>query len=307
MDEQLGGLCLLLKQGDFSQASQLANTLLIERLDDKKLIFAIDACSFWINFFNRIKGITGNIERADSILIEWKNYLGYLENPKFHIDETIEYCVRHGVFSTALNCYSQIVLFETQMQEAEIRRKAGLCYKKLGEYITARQLLSDANNLTPGNAWILAELADCMALSGEDRPAKVLFREAFFIDAQRVDLDLLDSQLIRCIISEVADKGYSGDILKEWIGVYGQLMGVFSVKRQLKNGEVEKIRQKIYALENEMKDPACKQDLIIPRLCNLYFWLIDHMALMNNENSRINEILMKIKILDPNIYKIYVR
>ena len=63
----------------------------------------------------------------------------------------------------------------------------------------------------------------------------------------------------------------------------------------------------MYAAENEMKDPGCNRKLITPRLCNLYFWLIDHYAMNNEENTRISEILMRIKILDPVIYQLYVK
>ena len=92
-----------------------------------------------------------------------------------------------------------------------------------------------------------------------------------------------------------------------WIPVYGVLWGIFNIKRELRSQEVGKLRQEIYALENEQKDPSCDFQILTPRLINMYFWLIDHYV-QNNDNQRlINEILLKIKILDTNIYNSYIK
>ena len=178
-------------------------------------------------------------------------------------------------------------------------------YKKLGEYENARNFLSESNRLHPGNSTVLAELADCFALCGEDRNAKLLFREAFFINAKKIDLRLLDSELIQCLVRKIEEHGFTGDELLEWIPVYGNIFGVFTIKRQLKTQEISKLQQEIYATENELKDPSCNSKLLTPRLCNLYFWLIDHYSLNHEDAPRINEILMRIKILDPFIYQLY--
>ena len=60
---------------------------------------------------------------------------------------------------------------------------------------------------------MLAELADCYSLCGEDKFGKVLYREAFFADPDSIDLDFLDSELIKCLIEKTKSKGYS---LRRW-------------------------------------------------------------------------------------------
>ena len=194
-----------------------------------------------------------------------------------------------------------------QGKEQKSAVKLGYVIKKFGEYETAKNCLLEANSLFSGSAAVLAELADCFALCGEERKAKVLFREAFFLDPQKIDLCFLDSELICCLIRKVSDKGLTGAVLQEWIPVYGVLFGIFTVKRELRSQEVGRLKQEIYAKENESKDPSSDTNILTPRLINLYFWLIDHYVLTNTEQSKINQILLKIKILDPAIYSLFVK
>jgi len=105
----------------------------------------------------------------------------------------------------------------------------------------------------------------------------------------------------------VQKKGYTEAVLKEWIPVYGVLYGIFNVKRELHGAEFGILRQRIYARENELRDPACNATLIVPRLINMYFWLIDYYVRIENGSEKINEILLRIKLLDRNIYDLCVK
>ena len=58
----------------------------------------------------------------------------------------------------------------------------------------------------PEKASILAEMADCYALCGEEKTSKVLFREAFFINPETIDLDFLESELIECLVKKTKEK-----------------------------------------------------------------------------------------------------
>jgi len=44
---------------------------------------------------------------------------------------------------------------------------------------------------------------------------------------------------------------------------------------------------------------------VVPRLINHYFWLIDHYLASGEERQKIEEVLERIKALDPAIYKEY--
>lgn len=306
-EEKFKECCQILKNGDFLQAHDILNSIIEEALNNPKIEFSVNCFSFWMTIIHQAERIEDCYERGEILLNEWKNFQMFIANPKYKVDDFVLYCFRTGVFTLALQNYESLLNVQDFDQRAEICRKIGLCYKKIGQYETAKNCLAESNRLKPGVAPVVAELADCFALCGEDRQAKVLFREAFFIDPQKVNMSFLDSELILCLVKKVEEKGYSGSSLQSWIPVYGQIFGVFTVKRQLRPQEVSKLKQEIYATENEMKDPSCNSELLTPRLCNLYFWLVDHYAMSNEENVRINEILQRIKILDKVIYSQYVK
>ncbi len=221
-------------------------------------------------------------------------------------EERTLYAFKKGIFSLALDFFSKVPDENNSKLNANLCRKKGLCYKKLGSYEIALQLLMKANSNLPGMSCIMAEMADCYALCGETRYAKLLFKEAFFLDPQKIDLSYLDSPLIVELEEKVMEKGFSGQMLLEWMAVWGVLYKTFNVKRKLRSQEVFQLQQDIFAKESELKEPANNRDLIVPRLINLYFWLIDYYLLSKEKLTKINEVLLKIKLLDPTIYSIYV-
>jgi len=108
------------------------------------------------------------------------------------------------------------------------------------------------------------------------------------------------------LYQRVKGLGYESPALEEWIPVYGVLFGVFSVKRELRAIELGKLKQSIFSLENEIRIKAAEASVLIPRLINRYFWLIDHYVNVGEDTSKIDETLLKIKILDPQIYERYI-
>ncbi|MCR5723948.1 MAG: tetratricopeptide repeat protein [Treponema sp.] len=303
-DEGLSKAYSFLEQGDISQAKRVLTDVLEYDLDNQEVSFALWCCSFWAGYI-RILPNMDVFERGEALLTQWKAFLQALTRQK-PVDRTL-FALQKGIFSLALESFTSLINEQFPMKQAELRCKIALCYKKLGKYETALETLKDRNILAEQSAQILAEMADCYALCGEEKKAKVLFREAFFIDAQKVDLALLDSELICCLIRQVQKKGYTGAALQEWIPVYGVLYGIFNVKRELRSHEVGQLKQDIYARENELRDPACNASTLTPKLINVYFWLIDHYVRTENSGEKINEILLRIKILDRNIYDLYVK
>ena len=295
-----------LENANPEQAKKILDGLFEYEFDCPELVFTAECCNFWVQYIRQLSVIEDPFERAETLLGEWKSFQVFISR-KEHQYKPALYAVNRGIFSRALENYTRLFDERDPVQKAEIFRKAGLCYKKLGRFEDAQNCLAEANSAQPGLSPVLAELADCYALCGDDRKAKVLFREAFFIDPERIDISFLDSELIICLIEKTAEKGYTGAVLQQWIPVFGVLWGIFSVKRQLKPQEAGKLKQEIYAAENEMKDPACDADVLTPRLINLYFWLIDHYVQSGDAQTKINEILLKIKILDPVIYGMYVK
>ena len=304
-DKALEEALKLIESCSFEQPLALLKGILKTELGNKRLVFAIRCCDFWAKTDVSMAGTT-YFEQGEWLLDQWKKFQMNLEfaGPEC---EKITYSFRKGIFSRALEIYSKANDEKDTKFKSEILRKTGLCYKKLGSYEMALRFLSEANAMVPGQAQLIAELADCYAFYGETKNAKMLFKEAFYMDARKIDLTFLDSPLIRVLVEKVEDAGYTGQALLEWIPVYGVILGIFNVKRQLKSKEVLHLNQEIYSKEGEIKDASSNKEILKPHLINLYFWLIDYYVLEKDSISRINEVLLKLKLLAPEIHSLYVK
>lgn len=302
---------LLQKAYDSLKASELraASAFLEEALridyEHPEVVYAMKCVNWWGERIRRTEGIRDAFERGEYLLSNWKAFIVFLERIGRSFDRCI-YAIRLCVFSTALACFHGMVAEGADHQDAELLFRVGLCYKGIGNFDRALQYLEEAARLKREEAEILAELADVYAMVNEPRSAKALFREALFANPQKVDVRMLDSEMIRLLYDRVAALGYKSPELEEWIPVYGVLFGVLTVKRELRAIELGKLKQSIFSLENEIRDRPNEARQLVPRLINKYFWLIDHYVNAGEEKSRIDETLLKIKVLDPAVYERYI-
>ena len=304
-NEELNKVYKFLEEGKPVEARQLIDKIWQYDFTTPILRFTYWCCSYWSGFIKSCSRMD-YCELADALITRWKLFVNDAAKEQ-DWDRKPVYAMQLGIFGMALKAYEKVHEDEDPSQKAELARRKGLCLKKLGKYEEALNCLTEAFQVLSQSAAVLAEMADCFALCGEERNAKVLFREAFFIDAQQVQIDFLDSELICCLIRQVKEKGYSGPVLQEWIPVYGVLYGVFNVKRELRTLEAGKLRQKIYEKENEIKNPKNDSRILVPKLINMYFWLIDHYTRSNEGMDRINECLLQIRVHDENIYRMYTK
>ena len=305
-EKGLKQVLLYLEKADLVNAQKDLKQLYEHELGCEEVIYTDRCCTFWGESMVRLNAISNPYEKGQRLIAEWKSLTEFLSREKY-VSEPARFSVQRGYFSSALEFYIRQMEEKDVFHRAEFYKNAGICYKKLGDFENARTCLAEANNLCPKNASVLAELADCYALCGEDRYGKLFFREAFFLDAESIDIDFLDSELIKCLIEKTEQKGHTGRSFKQWIPVYGVLCGIFNIKRELSSQEVGRLKQDIYAKENVYKDPSCNAEILVPSLLNDYFWLIDQYVLKHENASQVNEVLLKIKILDPSIYEAYIK
>ena len=296
----------LMSLGNPAGAQKIIGSLFENDLESTELMYTNKCCIFWSDSIERLKRIEDAYERSENILLEWKTFQSYISREEEPYEPALV-AVQQGFFANALEEFKKLLDEKDALQKAEIYRKTGICYKKLGDFENARAFLTEANITYPNMASVIAEMADCFSLCGEDKIGKVLFREAFFTAPEDIDLDFLDSELIKCLIEKTKSKGYTGKALQYWIPVYGVLGGVFNIKRELTSQEVARLKKDIYALDNEMKDPACNSEILTPRLLNCYFWLMDHYDLARETPAKINEVLLRIKLLDSSVYDAYIK
>ena len=295
----------LLKAGEPEQANKELTGILQQDLENSDVIYALTGVNFWIDKLKKASAASTAFERGEFLVSQWKPFMVYMEKQGKE-REPVLYALKQCVFTLALRYYQSLYREDGTSQDPELYRKTGLCYKSQGDYEKALHLLEQAKDGDKDSPAILAELADCYALCGEVRLSKVLFREAFFQGADRIALHFLESEIVQRLVTQVQALGYTGRELVEWIPVYGVLYGVLNIKRELRALEFGKLKQAIFALENEIKDTAAEnRSILVPRLINHYFWLIDHYINVNDDKTRINEVLLKIKLLDTDVYTRY--
>jgi len=263
---------------------------------------ALKCAAFWRERQARIDALKDPWEQGEATLAQWKLFVPFAERLG-DVPERCLFSLKQRAFSTALALYRR-VLEAGAGEDPQLLWRIGRCAKGIGAYDVAVEFLERANRERREDAAILAELADAYSLAGEERDAKVFFREAFFIDAQAVDLGLLESPLVGRLAAKLAAMGYAEPELAEWMPVYGAIFGVFSVRRELKPLELGRLKQAIFQLEKEVHREGSPR-VLVPRLINRYFWLIDHYRTVGEQRERVEEVLARIRELDPRVHRDY--
>jgi tetratricopeptide (TPR) repeat protein len=292
-----------IRHSDLDGALSILEHALSVDFDSKEVIAALKFVNFWIERDRQIGQIAHPFERGEMLLGQWPVFEEFVERGAERYDACM-HAVRRHVFGSALSCF-QGLLSETEGRDAELLLRIGRCHKGLGAYDEAVRYLEAAAAENSSDAEIDADLADAYALVNEEQMAKAFLREAFFLDAQRVHLEMLESEMIRALVRKVRELGLEGRELLEWLPVYGVLFGVLNVKRELRSIEYGKLKQSIYALEREIQEGRNRDGLVEPRLINRYFWLIDHLVSSREDPSKIDEVLLKLRGLNERIYKQY--
>ncbi|MGB4571535.1 MAG: hypothetical protein WBH97_01800 [Rectinemataceae bacterium] len=269
-----------------------------------EVLYALKCARFWQDRAGRIAAVKDPFERGDFAVAQWKAFTAFLGRLSGEF-EAAKYAFKRYLFALALESYLAVTDEEKTSREAEFSLRMGRCRKACGDYESAMRHLERAAKIKRDDPGIVAELADCHALSGEQRMSKALFREAFFLGADRIDLDLLECDMIRMLRDKVAELGYEGAALAEWMPIYGNLLGVFSVKRELKPSESTRLNSMIFQNENDLRENPKSNDILVPRLLNRYFWLVDHLVATDADRTKIDGVLLKIRLHDPVVYRQY--
>jgi len=293
-----------LKDSDAAEACALMEQALDLDCENEEIKHALKCVRWWLENTKGVDLIKNPYEKGGYIISLLKKYYVFLEQMG-HVYEQCQYAVRYFVFSRALFFFEELLGNFANQHDHGLLLMVGRCYKGLGNYDKALNYLEQAVQIKREDAETLAEAADINALLAQTKTAKALFREAFFIDPSKINLRSFESALIVNLRDKVAEFGFKEEALCEWIPVYGYLWGVFSVKRELKQIEVGRLKQSIFSLEAEYEANPARREILKPRLLNQYFWLIDYYEISREDSSLIEETLLKIKVTDPDIYKMY--
>jgi tetratricopeptide (TPR) repeat protein len=305
-----------LKTSDVDSALAALEEALRVDYENLEVLHALKCINWWLE---RMKGADDIAQgagrqsdayaRGKFILSQWDAFYSFLDRigwGKHSEYDPCHYAIRRFVFSLTLQSFQDILGDGVNRHDPELLLQVGRCYKGVGNYEEALKYLEQAVRFKREDGDVLSQLADVNALMDETRSAKALFREAFFADPQKVDIRSMESEMILRLRDRVQALGHTGKELLEWIPIYGCLYGIFSVKRELKQVELGRLKQSIFAMEFALRSKQEDPGLLIPRLINRYFWLIDHYENVQEDPQLIAETLLKIKLLDPAVYERYI-
>jgi len=293
-----------LKKGEAASALGFLREALEIDFEHQELLYALKCLHWWLEKIKQLEDFPDPYEKGVYILSQWKSYNGFLERLGEDYD-SCQYALKRFVFSRALGYFLALLGDAANQQDPVLLLQTSRCCKGTGDWEEALKYLEQAGRFRKEDGGILSELADVNALLGDDRAAKVLFREAFFLDPQGIDLSALESEMIIRLRDKVKDLGHTGQVLSEWIPVWGCIWGIFSVKREMKPVELGRLKQSILSLENEYRSKSGTIPHIKPRLLNRYFWLIDHCEHSRDTSGLKDETMLKIKFIDPAVYEQY--
>ncbi|MCX7026831.1 MAG: hypothetical protein NT061_04925 [Spirochaetes bacterium] len=298
----LGYECL--KNTDLESASKFFDEALHEDFERSEVLYALKCCNFWREPTKEADLMEDAFARGDFLVAKWKTFKSFLTRISGD-SEMATYAFKRMVFGMALGAYLSAPEDSRPKPDPEAEFRLGRCRKALGDYETALKHLEKAVAAKRDSGRYLAELADCQALSGEQRLSKSLFREAFFLAPEAVELDYLESDLIGILIEKVRETGHDPTTIKEWIPIYGELTGLFDAKRELNASESARLNSSMFQLENELRENPSQAAALKPRLLNRYFWLADQYRTIGADSARIDKILLKIRVLDEDIFQQY--
>ncbi|MDR2470681.1 MAG: hypothetical protein LBD09_01050 [Treponema sp.] len=301
---------LSLKASDADGARLALNEALKLDFEHPEVAYALKCLSWWQERLKRLPDFQGSehsYDRGGFILSQWKSFYSFLDRTGREDFDSCLYAVKHFVFSRALGFFEALLGDGENQRDPLLLLQVGRCYKGVGNFEESLNYLQEAARSRREDGETLSELADLNAMLEETRAAKALFREAFFVDPQGIEIRNLESELILRLADRVREAGYAGPELLEWMPVYGALYGVFSVKRELKLAELGKLKQSIFTLENEVRGKSGTEagTLLVPRLINRYLWLIDHYENSGADPALIEETMLKIKLADRAVYERY--
>ncbi|HEQ70965.1 MAG TPA: hypothetical protein ENN69_00610, partial [Spirochaetia bacterium] len=288
----LKALCTLIRNGRFQEAvDNLMHTQgpESEERDKEQLLGSV---LYWKGKMDAASKLD-HYAQSEFLISEWATFLR--DHTGGRLPDPCLFALKHYVYSIALRGYLELYN-QSGICDPDVLLMLGKVYKGLGDYERAVQSLEIAAGEARNDARILFQLADCYAAVDEGKKAKLFFREAFFLDPAAFNPDECEAQFIAELSARVREDGRDPAHVAYWIPVYGTILGVFNIKRELKPVEIGKLSHSLRELEKRLPDGLTERETAL--LLNGYFRMIDHLLTIKAPREDIDELLAAIDRVD---------
>jgi tetratricopeptide (TPR) repeat protein len=294
----------LLEEGSFAEAIRLFENIAGENAEFPGVPDGMRAARFWIGRTNKLRRYSNPYEKAKLLLREWRDFERYMvRNSVKHGRSTA--AIQKHIFGDIIESFAK-AYNEGVVPDTAILIQIGDCFKKLGNFERAIDVYEYARSFNDEDPALLSKLGDCYFSIDETSKAKVLFREAFFIDPGLIELDCIESPFIHMLYERTFQQIKDPETSIYWLPVIAEISRAFNVKREPKKGEIDDLRRDIKKLEAEYSTNKKRRIYIKPKLINHYFWFIDSLKILGGSKKEIEEALQRINEIDPEIFFRYM-
>lgn len=295
---------IMLEEGNFRDAIALFDKIIKENTHYPGAADSRKAGKFWINRKNKHNRHHNSYDKAKLLLKEWRDFEKYMTRNNIKYGRSAA-SIQKYIFSDIISSFTK-AYNEGIAPDTDILIQIGDCFKKLGNYEKAIDIYEYARSFNKDDPALLSKLGDCYFSINETPKAKVLFREAFFLDPGQIELECIESPFIHMLYQKTEAQVQNAEISMYWLPVIAEINSAFNVKREPKKGELDKLRSEIEKLENEYRANKRKRPYIEPKLINHYFWLIDTLKIIGGSKKEIEKLLQRIYEIDSKIYALYL-
>jgi tetratricopeptide (TPR) repeat protein len=277
------------------------------RFLDKDSECVIKVIKYLLSKVKKIKDLKDPYRIADTIVSEWPKILGNINLEGCSENVELIESVKYYLFFTALKYYTQIIDNINQddvlvVRDTDLMLKISRCYRELRMEDKAIDILEEVRSYNQTDSVVLSILGDLYFQMGDIDRAKLFFREAFFWDPQRIELDEVRCPIVKTLMKTVKTNGYRNEEVNEWIPVYGAIENIFDVRRELSKEEVDILIRRIQALESDFLKHREWRNITEPRLINSYLWLIDYYYLQLEDYELAKSVGVILQKFSPSIY-----
>lgn len=297
---------MAIAHNDFKRCIAILETEITKNNEDALIDFFLRSVLFWQKRVESVQKLPKLLDKARYLLNEWEKYRVFCAEIEDTVPDIHRYLFifRKAISKMAL-AFLTTALHDPLVNEQEVYLSVARCHKGAGRYEQAIASYRRVFAHSEQRATAYAELGDCYLLIGNELIGRLFLREAFYIDPDDIEFRFLESKLLTNLVHKLRNtEGVPAGEHRTWLPVYAVLWDIFTVRRDLKTAEYGLLRQKIYALEREYSET--KERVLEPRLLYCYFYLLDYCYKMGGARVSIDEIMIKIKGINPTIYNMYI-
>ncbi len=306
----------LLTEGYFNDAATVFKEILKQDFANESAEIGGKCCNYWKIKIEKLKKekdkkAYSNYKTGCLLYEEWKKFILTFKSSR-GTEALVLNCVMKYVLGLALE-YLKKTESEGDASVNIVRLFAliGAIYKELMRFDDAVCYFQKVIQNDHFNADAYAQLGNCYELQDNERAAKIMMREAFFLNPAAVDLAKLDnSQLIAKISSVMKQYDIADETFVFWVPVYARVYNILDIKRELMTSEVARIQKEISNIKNELENNAGimknknEAEKFKAILVMRYLWLYDYFLEKDNANDELKKVEARIKDLSFTVYNI---